>query len=88
MRVDNSARSGGIIRIFLIFYNTEVRCVFLLDEYTQYTVFNIKKKKLKNHTKLSQICSQGTFSKGLKNEFETAVVNKPSVFEPLKFYSM
>ena len=23
---------------------------------------------------------------GLKNKFETAVVNKPSVFEPLKFY--
>ena len=26
------------------------------------------------------------FSWGLKNEFETAVVNEPSVFEPLKFY--
>ena len=26
------------------------------------------------------------FSKGLKNEFERAVVNEPSVFEPLKFY--
>ena len=26
------------------------------------------------------------FSKGFKNEFETAAVNKPSVFEPLKFY--
>ena len=26
------------------------------------------------------------FSKGLKNEFETAVVNEPSVFEPLKIY--
>ena len=26
------------------------------------------------------------FSKGLKNEFETAVVDEPSVFEPLKFY--
>ena len=26
------------------------------------------------------------FSKGLMNEFETAVVNDPSVFEPLKFY--
>ena len=23
---------------------------------------------------------------GLKNEFEAAVVNEPSVFEPLKFY--
>ena len=28
----------------------------------------------------------GLFSKGLKNEFETAVVNEPSVFEPSKFY--
>ena len=25
-------------------------------------------------------------SKGLNNEFEAAVVNEPSVFEPLKFY--
>ena len=30
--------------------------------------------------------AMGLFSKGLKNEFETAVVNEPSVFEPLKFY--
>ena len=28
----------------------------------------------------------GSFPKGLKNEFETAVVDEPSVFEPLKFY--
>ena len=28
----------------------------------------------------------GFISKGLKNEFETSVVNKPSVFEPLKLY--
>ena len=27
----------------------------------------------------------GFFSKGLKNKFETAVVNEPSAFEPLKF---
>ena len=26
------------------------------------------------------------FSKALKNEFETAIVNEPSVFEPLKLY--
>ena len=26
------------------------------------------------------------FSKGLKNQFERAMVNEPSVFEPLKFY--
>ena len=37
-------------------------------------------------SKLYQICSYGKFSKGLKYEFETAVVNEQSVFEPLKFY--
>ena len=91
MRVDNSARSGGIIRISLIFYNMKVYCVFTLEsphrgdsnEYTQYTIFQYEKEK---HPKLSQICSYGIFSKGLKNEFERAVVNELSVFEPLKFY--
>ena len=47
MRVDNSARSGGIIRISLIFYNMKVYCVFTLEsphrgdsnECTQYTIF-------------------------------------------------
>ena len=39
----------------------------------QYTIFNITK----NHPK---------FSKGLKNEFEIAVVNELSVFGPLKVY--
>ena len=38
------------------------------------------------HPKLSQTCSYGIVSKGLKEEFETAVVTEPSVFEPLKFY--
>ena len=91
MRVDNSARSGGIIRTSLIFYNMKVYCVLTLEsphrgdsnEYTQYTIFQYEKEK---HSKLSQICSYGNFSKGLKKEFETAVVNEPSVFEPLKFY--
>ena len=30
--------------------------------------------------------TMGIFSKGLKKEFETAAVNEPSVFEPMKFY--
>ena len=30
----------------------------------------------------------GLVSKGLKNELETAKVNEPSVFEPLKLYCM
>ena len=43
-------------------------------------------EKKENRPKLSQICSYGIFSKGLKNKFETAVVNKPSVFKPLEIY--
>ena len=53
------------------------------NEYKQYTVSQYKKE---NNLKLSQICNYGICSKGLKNEFEQAVVNEPSVFEPLKFY--
>ena len=65
----------------------KVCCVFSLEsphrgdsnKYTQYTIFNIKKK----HTKLSQIYRCGVDSEGLNNEFETAVVSETSVFEPL-----
>ena len=53
------------------------------NEYKHYTIFNIKKKITLNYPKYLQRCD---FSMGLKNEFETAVVNEPSVFEPLKFY--
>ena len=53
------------------------------NEYTQYTISQHFKE---NHPKLSQICDYGICSKGPKNEFETAVVNEPSVFEPMKFY--
>ena len=51
------------------------------NENTQYTIFNVKENQLK----LSKTCSLICF-KGLKDKFETAVVNEPSVFEPLKFY--
>ena len=53
------------------------------NEYTQYTNSQYIKE---NHPKSSQICNYGICSKGPKNEFETAVVNEPSVFEPLKFH--
>ena len=36
-----------------------------------------------NQLKLSRSAAIGFFSKELKYEFETALVNKPSVFEPL-----
>ena len=58
------------------------------NEYTQYTISQFKKE---NHPKLSQICNYGICAKGLKNEFETAGVNEPSVFGPIEvllyFYS-
>ena len=53
------------------------------NEYTQYTIFNIKKKITVNYPNFAVM---GFFSKGLENGLETAVVNKPSVFEPLKVY--
>ena len=81
MRVDESARLGGIIKISLISNNMKVCCVFSLESpQILVSTHNIP------FSKLSQNCSYGIFSKGLKNEFETAVVNEPSVFEPLKFY--
>ena len=71
MRVDNSARSGGIINISLIFYNMKVCCVFSLEsphlgdsnEYTQYTVFSIKKE---NHTKYPKSAAKGLFHGDLR----------------------
>ena len=77
--------------IFSIFFNMKIYCVFYLklpnrggsNEYTQYTIFNIKMKITLNHPKYADM---GFFSEALKNEFEPDVVNEPSVFEPLKFY--
>ena len=47
--------------------------------------FIIKRKITPDNSKSA---AMGFFSKGLKNEFETAAVNEPSVFESLKFYCM
>ena len=77
--------------IFSIFFNMKLSCVFSLElpqrgnskEYTQYTIFNIKKKITLNYPKSA---AMSFCSKGLKNEFETALVNETSVFKPLKFY--
>ena len=54
----------------------------------QHTFINIKNKTTQNYPKYSSGCSYWIFCKGLKNEFEIAVVHEPSVFEPLKFYCM
>ena len=55
------------------------------SEYTQYTIFNIKKKITLNYPKSAAL---GFFFKGIKHKFETAVVNEPPEFERLKFYSI
>ena len=55
--------------IFSIFCNMKVHCVFSLEsphggdfnEYTKYTIFNIRKKII---LKLSQICSYGFLFQG------------------------
>ena len=46
--------------------------------------FLVLKKKIKlNYPKSA---AMGLFSYGLKNDFETALVNEPSAFEQLKLY--
>ena len=45
--------------------------------------FSIPKKKISLNYLNLQVWD---FSKGRKNEFETAMVNEPLVFEPLKVY--
>ena len=75
------------------FYSMEVCCVFSLEsppmgdsnEYTQYTIVSIKKEKIPLIVLSLPLWG---FFKGLKNEFETAMVNELSVFEPLKSYCM
>ena len=56
------------------------------NESIQHANMNIKMKITLNYPKYNNVCSYGIFPQGLKNEFEVAVVNEPSVFEPLRFY--
>ena len=65
-----------------------VYCMYSLEsplrgsnEYIQYTIFNIKRKIALNYPRSA---AMRCFSEGLKHEFETAMSNEPSVFEPLK----
>ena len=55
------------------------------NEFTQYIISKYEKE---NYPKLYKNLQLWDFSKGLKKEFETAVVNEPSVFELLKVYCM
>ena len=50
-----------------------------------HTIYHFQYRK-ENHPKIIPTLQPRDFSKDLKNEFETAVVHEPSVFEPLKFY--
>ena len=76
---------------FSIFFKMKAYCMFSLEspqrgdssEYTQYTISQYKNE---NHPILCEICNYGICSMEPKNEFETAVVNEPTVFEALKFY--
>ena len=96
MSVNHSARPGDIIGIlFRFFFNMKVCCVlFSLEsphrcdsnEFTQHAIINLKKNIFLYYHKYNNFLSYGRFSKGLMNEFEIAMVNEPSVFEPLKFY--
>ena len=43
---------------------------------------------LKNIPKYLFSSAVGRISKGIKNEFELATVNEPTMFEPLKFFSI
>ena len=47
---------------------------------------NINKKITRNYPRYNNVCSYGIFCSGLKDEFEIAVVNEPSMFEPLTLY--
>ena len=76
--------------IFSVFLRVKIYCVFSLEsphrgdsnENTQYTICKVKKK---NNLNLPKSVAIGFFSKELKNEFETALINELPVFEPLKF---
>ena len=88
---NHSTRSGGHKReIFRLFFNMEIYCVFSLesphggDSNANINLpFSILKKTI---TRTIPNLQPGDYFRGLKNEYETAVINEPSVFDPLKFY--
>ena len=49
----------------------------------QYTIIKMKKKIAFKYPKSA---AMGFFSEGLKDEFQTAMVNQSSVFEPLNVF--
>ena len=76
-----------IVRIFL---KLKVCNVFSLQsahcgDSDEYTIYHFQYTQ-ETHLKIIPNLQLWDFSKGLKNEFETAVAHEPSVFEPLKVY--
>ena len=73
--------------IFWILFNMKVCCVFSLEsphrgdsnEYTQYTIFNIKKK-------ITQICSHGFLFQGTQERVRNSHGKRAISVRPLKFY--
>ena len=53
------------------------------NEYTKHTIFSMYKKISLIYSKSAAV---GFFCEGFEDEFETAVVNEQSVFEPLQFF--
>ena len=82
--VNYSTKSGGIIGILLsIFFNMKVYCVFSLESpHRVYTAFQYQYNKTSPYIIPIIIMSAAM---ALQNEFEIAVVNEPSMFEPPKF---
>ena len=83
---DYSGRSGGFNGVLLDFLSRKgmlfvliriasSKAILMRTHNIPFSIYNRKSPLI------NQICSYGTFSKGLKNEFETARIN-----EPLKFY--
>ena len=74
-----------ITDIFSIFFNMKLYCGFSLEsprrgdsnEYTKYTICNIKKKIILNYSK-----SAARFFKEAQTRVRISVVNEPAVVEP------
>ena len=89
MSVNHSARTGLRRQngdISSLFFNMKIYCVLSLElphqddsnEFSNYAIFNIKKKFTLNYPKYAAL---GLFPKDSR-----PVVNEPSVFSPSKFY--
>ena len=80
------------IFFFLFFIHIKICCVFSLElphrgnsnEYTNIPLAILKRKSPEIIPNTIRSAAMEFFGKELKNEFEIAAVNEPSVFEPLK----